>query len=260
MNSSMKQTILSKLAEGEELKVITDPAASPTGFPFKVLDLGDSAATLSDSEVYNARPRVCNLGYLRYPYLQSDGKVGYRCPSEPVDSFVAKGGDADETSGRVSSREISLLFLIHFDVYITSLIASLLQKCLCNALCADAGFPQIRQVTNPLTGEKDLYVEPPLVTVGDDVNQCATLIKKNVDDGTYGYSASDVVDYLMSDWKKNQRKAKRNAAKIDPHNWGYDMTKLDDYLMTELDEYLLSEWNVYHQQTHQEDTALLSTH
>ena len=258
MNSSTKQTILTKIAEGEELKVLTDPAASPTGFPFKVLELADSAATLSDSEVYNARPRVCNLGYLRYPYIQPDGKVGYRCPSEPVDSFVSKGGDADETNGR---------------------------KCLCNALCADAGFPQVRQVTNPLTGEKDLYVEPPLVTVGDDVNQCATLIKKNEDDGTYGYSASDVVDYLMSDWKKSQMKAKKAAEKLDPHRYGYDMTKLDKYLMsdweksqrktekerdrmsphrygydmTELDEYLLSEWDIYHKQTHQEDPALMLT-
>ena len=102
MESSTKQDILSQLAQHDDLKVFTDPAASPTGFPFKVLELEDgrSLKTLSDPEVYNARPRVCNLGYLRSPFVGADGKVGYRCPSEPVADFVAKGGDESETVGR----------------------------------------------------------------------------------------------------------------------------------------------------------------
>lgn len=101
MESTMKQGILAELAQEHKLKVFTDPAASPTGFPFKVLELGDGEAkTLSDPDVYNARPRVCNLGFLRAPYLQPDGKVGYRCPAECVADFVSKGGDETETGGR----------------------------------------------------------------------------------------------------------------------------------------------------------------
>ena len=96
MEPTMRKEILSELAEHQELKVVTDPAASPTGFPFKVLQLEDGLETLSNPEVYNARPRVCNLGYLRAPYLQEDGKVGYRCPSECVADYVAKGGEENE--------------------------------------------------------------------------------------------------------------------------------------------------------------------
>ena len=67
------------------------PGASPTGFPFKVLEL---PATLSEAEVYEQRTRVCDLGYLRQAYRTEDGTVGYRCAAEPVADYVAKGGDA----------------------------------------------------------------------------------------------------------------------------------------------------------------------
>ena len=46
MSDHTKQRILSELAEGD-LSVFTDPVASPTGFPFKVLEL---KGTLSDKE------------------------------------------------------------------------------------------------------------------------------------------------------------------------------------------------------------------
>ena len=171
MEPSIKQRILNELVNNHELHVYTDPAASPTGFPFKVLEFeGNAVSTLSDPEVYNERPRVCNLGYLRSPYLKPNGEVGYRCPAEPVDDYVAKGGDADATVGR---------------------------KCLCNALCADAGFPQVRLFTNPETGKKEVYVEPGLITTGDDINECKCLLKQN-EDGTWGYCAGDVVDYLLA--------------------------------------------------------------
>jgi hypothetical protein len=62
-----------------------------------------------------------------------NGRVGYRCPAEPVDTYVAKGGALEETVGR---------------------------KCLCNALMADIGYGQVRD-----SGE----VERPLLTSGDDL-------------------------------------------------------------------------------------------
>lgn len=171
MEAEIKQRILTELATGHELQVFTDPAASPTGFPFKVLEFGqDSIMTLSDPKVYEARPRVCNLGYLRSPYLKENGSVGFRCPAEPLEDYVAKGGAAEATVGR---------------------------KCLCNALCADAGFPQVRIVTDPSTGKKVVYKEPSLVTTGNDINECRSLLKQN-EDGTWGYSANDVIDYLLS--------------------------------------------------------------
>ncbi|MGA1311424.1 MAG: nitronate monooxygenase, partial [Candidatus Nanopelagicales bacterium] len=44
------------------LRVRTDHRASPTGFPFKVVEL---PGTIGDESVYKARPRLCDLGYLR---------------------------------------------------------------------------------------------------------------------------------------------------------------------------------------------------
>jgi nitronate monooxygenase len=116
----------------EPVDVLTDFRASPTGFPFKVVQLG---GTISSEPVYQARERVCDLGYLRTAYRMEGGRLGYRCPAEPVDTYVKKGGDLEETMGR---------------------------KCLCNALMADIGFGQVRD-----GGE----VEKPLLTSGDDLTQ-----------------------------------------------------------------------------------------
>lgn len=110
--------------------VFTDPLASPSGYPFKVVGI---PGTLSDPDVYESRTRVCDLGFLRTPYKRPDGTVGYRCASEPVDAFVRKGGDEAETAGR---------------------------KCLCNGLLATVGLGQVRAGG---------AVEPPIVTSGDDL-------------------------------------------------------------------------------------------
>ena len=42
-------------------------------------------------EVYAARPRICDLGYLREAYRRDDGTIGYRCAAEPVSLFVSQG-------------------------------------------------------------------------------------------------------------------------------------------------------------------------
>lgn len=119
--------------------VFTDPAASPTGFPFKVLAL---PGTLSDAATYATRTRRCDLGYLRQAYRTEDGAVGYRCAAEPEADYVAKGGRAEDTIGR---------------------------KCLCNALMANVGLAQ----TQP-----DGTVEPALVTSGDDIAALAPLLAR----------------------------------------------------------------------------------
>lgn len=117
--------------------VFTDPVASPTGFPFKVAAV---PGTLSDPDVYAARERICDLGYLRHAYRKADGSVGYRCASEPVDDYVRKGGNAADTVGR---------------------------KCLCNGLPATVGLGQWRGGVP----------EPALVTAGDEVSDLARLVQ-----------------------------------------------------------------------------------
>lgn len=141
-------------SRGHHLTVITEAVASPTGFPFKVVELVD---TLSNPRVYEKRERICDLGYLRQAYEREDHTIGWRCPSEPVDDYVRKGGDIADTAGR---------------------------RCLCNALAANVGMPQIKR-----NGE----IEPMLITAGDD----ATNVARFAPDGDNEYSASDVIRYLL---------------------------------------------------------------
>ena len=65
--------------------------------------------------------------------------------------------------------------------------------CLCNALFASAGLGQRRPGG---------LIEPPLVTSGEDLSGVAALLTAarggTVDSGEFGYTARDVVDYLLS--------------------------------------------------------------
>jgi NAD(P)H-dependent flavin oxidoreductase YrpB (nitropropane dioxygenase family) len=134
-----------QLASAGKAKVFTDPVASPTGFPFKVLQL---PGTLSDPLQYAPRERNCDLGYLRHVYRKPDGTPGYRCPAESVDEFVRKGGLLADAAGR---------------------------KCLCNGLVANIGLGQIRAETE---------TELPLVTAGDHVTYIPRFLKPGTDSYT----------------------------------------------------------------------------
>jgi len=70
--------------------------ASPTGFPFKVVALPGS---LSEDSVYLARERVCNQGALRTLFEKLDGSIGYRCPGEPIGTYLKKLGTLEEAEG-----------------------------------------------------------------------------------------------------------------------------------------------------------------
>ncbi|MCP4419168.1 MAG: nitronate monooxygenase [Chloroflexi bacterium] len=152
METAVKKQVIQKVVD-EEVVVRTDPRISPTGFPFKVVQV---QGTMSETAVYNARPRLCDIGLLRRIYKKEDGKVGYRCSSEPADQYVKKDGKLEETTGR---------------------------GCLCNNLYASAGKPQHR---------RDGYVEAPLVTSGDGLAG----IGRYLQPGKRSYSAKDVLDYL----------------------------------------------------------------
>jgi len=81
-----------------ELHSFADPRCSPTGYPFRVLHV---PSTISEPKVLGDRQRVCGIGVLRTPYLRPDETIGYRCPSEPIATFLKKGGDIKETVRRV---------------------------------------------------------------------------------------------------------------------------------------------------------------
>ena len=132
LEDHLKQDVLKKLWRNT-IKVITDPVASPTGFPFKVVQM--------ETERIRTRNRTCDLGYLRTAYLKENGTLGFRCPSENIDTYLKKGGTLEATKGR---------------------------KCLCNALLANIGLPQQRK-DGP---------EMPLLTAGDDINAIKKFVPK----------------------------------------------------------------------------------
>lgn len=154
LTDDIRSALLAGISDGS-LKVRTDPLASPTGFPFKVAQV---AGTLADDGLYEERERLCDLGFLREPYLRPDEAVGYRCPAEPEHMYVRKSGEESATTGR---------------------------KCICNGLTAAVGLGQTR---------KDGYAELPIVTLGADTTGAAMLLQRY----PQGWTATQVVDWLLA--------------------------------------------------------------
>jgi len=116
--------------------VFKDPRVSASGFPFNVLQI---PGTLSEREVYDARIRRCDLGYLAELYLNKDDNlVHLRCPAERIEDYDKKGGNIKNTDGR---------------------------GCLCNSLMSDLGLGS--------PGEN------PLITIGSDFTGVRATLKRH---------------------------------------------------------------------------------
>ena len=133
--AEIKRLVLLDVA-ASRVGVFTDPRASPTGFPFKII------ATPSIAQQDGTRTRLCDLGYLRTAARRSDGRIVYRCAAAPVADFIAAGGTVEETLGR---------------------------KCLCNGLAAAVGLAQVRDDATeelPLVTSGDSLLELAAVAQG----------------------------------------------------------------------------------------------
>jgi nitronate monooxygenase len=95
---------------------------------------------------------------LRETYRTPEGQIDYRCAGEPVSVYVSKGGKAEDTAGK---------------------------RCLCNALLATIGHPQVRNGN---------LTEPGVVTSGNDL---ATLGRFLPTDKP-SYEAADVIAKLLT--------------------------------------------------------------
>lgn len=157
LREDYKAALIVKIQSGAG-DVFTDPRSSPTGFPFKAAILD---GTLAEASIYAARERRCDIGLLREAYRTTDGAIAYRCAAEPESDWQRKGGAPEATCGR---------------------------KCLCNCLLADIGLGQTR---------RDGYVEPGLVTTGDDLACVRQFLTPSGD-----YAAADVIATLMHDEKR----------------------------------------------------------
>ncbi|MBM3990523.1 MAG: nitronate monooxygenase [Planctomycetes bacterium] len=134
--------------------VTTEGRASPTGFPFKI---ANTAGTEGDRPADARTRRRCVIGYLRHAVRREDGSVLWRCPAEPVDDWVRKGGARDATEGR---------------------------RCICHGLLATAGYAH---------ATPDGELERPLVTAGDDLAGISRFFHPSKD----SYAVQDVLDLLL---------------------------------------------------------------
>jgi NAD(P)H-dependent flavin oxidoreductase YrpB (nitropropane dioxygenase family) len=141
LDADYKRRVIENSRAGK-VSVFTDPVGSPTGFPFKVINLPGTNAL---QDLYEDRKRVCDLGYLREAYETDKGQVGWRCASEPLASYERRGGDLERTKGR---------------------------KCLCNGLMANIGMAQHRRKS----GED----ERALLTAGDHAKRFAEFLPEGV--------------------------------------------------------------------------------
>ena len=140
LTTELKTSVLTRISQHQPLNVRTDPDASPTGFPFKVVNM---PRTLSEPDVYHRRRRLCDLGYLRTAYQTPSGRIDFRCAAEPITRFVAKGGRVDDTVDR---------------------------RCLCNGLMSSVGLAQ-RQI--------DGTTEAPILTLGQEWELIYPLLGQN---------------------------------------------------------------------------------
>lgn len=158
LRADLRAQILKLVADGG-IEVAADALVSPTGFPFKIAKV---PGTLADADVYEKRERVCDLGQLQVAYKTPEGGLGFRCPAEPVEDFVRKGGRAQNTAGRA---------------------------CLCNGLMSTAGLAQVRAGG---------YVEPAIVTLGEDLRSVRALLA-SLPPGQSTYSIGKALRFIRKD-------------------------------------------------------------
>jgi nitronate monooxygenase len=134
ITSELKRDVIAR-ARTRRLAVVTDFEASPTGYPFKRVERDGLDHEL---DALRGRTRICDLGYLRRPYADK-GAIGYRCPGEPVATYMKKGGFETDAVNKL---------------------------CLCNQLFATVGLGQTRE-----TGD-----ELPLLTAGEELAEITAFI------------------------------------------------------------------------------------
>jgi NAD(P)H-dependent flavin oxidoreductase YrpB (nitropropane dioxygenase family) len=163
MKAEYRSAILNALKAGvDDASLVRTTMFSPTGFAFKVVQLPN---TVSEQDVYDARPRVCDIGILQQWALSKPADDGtrtllHRCPAAPVASYVSRRGLERGTEGR---------------------------RCLCNGLLACVGLAQVH-------GQNGTHIEEPaIVTLGNHLDSVRRLSRQ----GQMHYWAKDVVDDIL---------------------------------------------------------------
>ena len=163
MKSQYRAAILNALKTGvDDAALVQTTLFSPTGFPFKVVQL---EGTLAKESVYEDRQRVCDIGLLEQRGLtkaDEDGtrRVFQRCSAAPINGYINKRGLEFNTQER---------------------------RCLCNGLLSCVGLGQVTSQNGTLTEE------PAIVTMGNDL----TGIRRLSRNGQTIYWARDVIADIL---------------------------------------------------------------
>lgn len=163
MDPSIRAAFLRKLkSEPDDSKLVRTTMMSPTGFPFKVVQL---EGTLSEDSIYQQRTRICDIGLLQMRGLSKPDEHGMRtlfqrCPAAPVEVFSSKRGLPHNTTDR---------------------------RCLCNGLLAAVGLGQ------SLPNAKTLNEEPAILTLGNHIEGIRRLSRN----GQVRYWVRDVLSDLL---------------------------------------------------------------
>ena len=164
---SIRSSLFEELRKGTpDSALVLTSLFSPTGFPFKVLQL---SGTLSDETVFSARRRICDLGFLRQRGLTKPDEIGarqlfQRCPAASIDDYIKKRGLPLNAEGK---------------------------RCLCNGLLATVGLGQVGIQSGKLVEE------PAIVTLGNDLQGIRRMSRQ----GQVEYSASDCVKDILDEQK-----------------------------------------------------------
>lgn len=164
MQPEYRQAILHEIKNGtDQASLVRTTFFSPTGFPFKVVQLGN---TLADSQVFEDRHRVCDIGLLQQLGLGKPGQDGsrmlfQRCPASPIAAYVRERGLESNTGQR---------------------------RCLCNGLLSCVGLGQTR-------GQGESQEEPAIITLGNHLEGVRRLSRR----GQARYWARDAVADILGD-------------------------------------------------------------
>ncbi len=163
MKPEFRSAILTALKSGKSnTDIVRTTVFSPTGFSFKVVQLED---TLSETDVYAGRRRVCDIGMLQQRGLSEPDEHGQRrlfqrCPAGPIQAYVKKRGLERNTEER---------------------------RCLCNGLLSCVGLGQMKKV------QGKLVEEPAIVTLGNHLDGVRRLSRQ----GQTHYHVQDVVADIL---------------------------------------------------------------
>ncbi len=163
MKPEYRSAILAAMKNGvDDADLVRTTVFSPTGFSFKVVQLQD---TLASDDVYESRPRICDIGMLQQRGFNKPDELGQRtlfqrCPAAPIDSYVKHRGLERNTEER---------------------------RCLCNGLLACVGLGQVKKI------QGELVEEPAIVTLGNHLDGVRRLSRQ----GQVHYHVQDVVADIL---------------------------------------------------------------